>query len=167
VLTDAPLPAGRPLSGDCGPCRRCIDACPIEALRCVPYRDTTHYLGYSVVTPSGGRPRAFFVYPWKDPTTFQMLDLNTGQITTFPSGGDFFNSPGCFTWSPRSEEAFIFVMAGRIDWVDVLSGQMRVLVPKGAPPLTWAEEGIVTQWSDEVELWGEDGQMKGQILFAP
>lgn len=37
VLTDAPLPAGKPVEGTCGSCRRCIRACPVGALRAVPY----------------------------------------------------------------------------------------------------------------------------------
>jgi epoxyqueuosine reductase QueG len=37
VLTDALLPAGRPADGDCGDCRRCLEACPVDALRFTPY----------------------------------------------------------------------------------------------------------------------------------
>lgn len=32
VVTDAPLPAGRPVADGCGPCRRCVPACPTGAL---------------------------------------------------------------------------------------------------------------------------------------
>lgn len=32
VVTDAPLPPGRPVADGCGPCRRCIPACPTGAL---------------------------------------------------------------------------------------------------------------------------------------
>jgi len=32
VVTDAPLPPGRPVAEGCGPCRRCIPACPTGAL---------------------------------------------------------------------------------------------------------------------------------------
>lgn len=39
VLTDALLPAGQPISGDCGSCRRCLSACPVSALHFVPYQD--------------------------------------------------------------------------------------------------------------------------------
>lgn len=54
VLTAAPLPptkpqsapgpavhrpADRPAAGDCGPCRLCIEACPIGAIRYTPYQD--------------------------------------------------------------------------------------------------------------------------------
>jgi epoxyqueuosine reductase len=39
VLTDALLPAGTPVAGDCGSCRACIDVCPIGALRLVPYEE--------------------------------------------------------------------------------------------------------------------------------
>ncbi len=33
VLTDAPYAPGRPLEGDCGGCRACIDACPAAAVK--------------------------------------------------------------------------------------------------------------------------------------
>lgn len=39
VLTDCPLPAGEPMAGDCGRCRACLEACPVEALHFVPYQD--------------------------------------------------------------------------------------------------------------------------------
>lgn len=39
VLTDALLPAGRPFSGSCGSCQACLAACPIAALRVVPYEE--------------------------------------------------------------------------------------------------------------------------------
>lgn len=39
VLTDALLPAGRPTAGDCGDCRRCLEACPAGALRLTPYTE--------------------------------------------------------------------------------------------------------------------------------
>ncbi len=39
VLTDALLPPGEPVAGGCGRCRRCLKACPVGALRSVPYED--------------------------------------------------------------------------------------------------------------------------------
>jgi epoxyqueuosine reductase len=39
VLTDAPLPAGRPTAGDCGACRLCLESCPVRALRFTPYEE--------------------------------------------------------------------------------------------------------------------------------
>ncbi len=37
ILTDALLPAGNPLPGDCGSCQACIQACPVGALHLSPY----------------------------------------------------------------------------------------------------------------------------------
>jgi epoxyqueuosine reductase QueG len=39
VLTDALLPTGKPISGDCGSCRACITICPAKALLYVDYED--------------------------------------------------------------------------------------------------------------------------------
>ncbi|MBI0583125.1 MAG: epoxyqueuosine reductase [Methanomassiliicoccus sp.] len=40
VLTDAPLPAGRPMLGDgCGFCRACVDACPVKAFTGRAFRE--------------------------------------------------------------------------------------------------------------------------------
>jgi len=33
VLTDAPLPAGRPSKAECGSCRACIRVCPADAIK--------------------------------------------------------------------------------------------------------------------------------------
>lgn len=41
VLTDAPLPAGRPVPNRCGSCTACADACPVGAIRGVGTED--HY----------------------------------------------------------------------------------------------------------------------------
>lgn len=38
VLTDAPLPAGKPLDRGCGDCNRCVEACPTHALTGVEFR---------------------------------------------------------------------------------------------------------------------------------
>lgn len=32
ILTDLPLPVGKPMEFQCGSCRECIEACPVEAL---------------------------------------------------------------------------------------------------------------------------------------
>ena len=32
ILTDMPIPPDRPASGQCGPCRRCLEACPAGAI---------------------------------------------------------------------------------------------------------------------------------------
>ncbi|MDW5564124.1 MAG: 4Fe-4S double cluster binding domain-containing protein [Methanomassiliicoccus sp.] len=39
VLTDAPLPAGTPLSEACGFCRACVDACPAKAIKGLAFRE--------------------------------------------------------------------------------------------------------------------------------
>ncbi len=38
VLTDAPLPVGRPLDRGCGECNRCVEACPTHAFTGVEFR---------------------------------------------------------------------------------------------------------------------------------
>ena len=38
VLTDAPLPVGKPLEPQCGDCRECVDACPVHAFTGRPFR---------------------------------------------------------------------------------------------------------------------------------
>ncbi len=37
VLTDAPLEAGKPLPDGCGDCRRCVEACPVNAITGRPF----------------------------------------------------------------------------------------------------------------------------------
>lgn len=39
VLTDMPLPTGRPTRNMCGHCRACIAACPLDALRYSAFKD--------------------------------------------------------------------------------------------------------------------------------
>lgn len=39
VLTDAPLPAGKPVENRCGSCERCRDICPPGALKGVAFRE--------------------------------------------------------------------------------------------------------------------------------
>jgi len=38
VLTDAPLPPGELIECQCGPCRACVEACPVGAIRDVRFR---------------------------------------------------------------------------------------------------------------------------------
>ncbi len=40
VLTDAPLPAGEPMSDGCGFCRHCVDACPVKAIKGPAFRES-------------------------------------------------------------------------------------------------------------------------------
>ncbi len=37
VLTDAPLEAGKPIPDGCGECRRCVEACPVNAITGRPF----------------------------------------------------------------------------------------------------------------------------------
>lgn len=38
VLTDAPLPPGKPMAERCGKCRVCVEACPVAALHARPFK---------------------------------------------------------------------------------------------------------------------------------
>ncbi len=40
VLTDCELEAGNIIEGSCGDCRVCIDACPVDALKGVEFRES-------------------------------------------------------------------------------------------------------------------------------
>ena len=40
VLTDAPLSPGNPMDGECGKCRACIVACPVQALKGIEFQPT-------------------------------------------------------------------------------------------------------------------------------
>ena len=39
IMTDAPLPASKPMEPRCGFCRRCTDICPVQAIKGVTWRD--------------------------------------------------------------------------------------------------------------------------------
>ncbi len=59
VLTDAPLePAERPLDDGCGPCRRCLDDCPTDAIVAPGVVDARRCLAWIVQGP-GPIPREF------------------------------------------------------------------------------------------------------------
>ena len=51
VVTDAPLPRGRPVADGCGPCRRCIPACPTGALSEDGALDARRCLAWLVQAP--------------------------------------------------------------------------------------------------------------------
>ncbi|MGI8753432.1 MAG: tRNA epoxyqueuosine(34) reductase QueG [Acidimicrobiales bacterium] len=51
VVTDAPLPPGRPVADGCGPCRRCIPACPTGALSDDGALDARRCLAWLVQAP--------------------------------------------------------------------------------------------------------------------
>ena len=62
VLTDAPLKTGKPLDKKCGKCTRCIDACPVNALKGIEFRpedpvetrfDTRKCEGFRRTNPCG------------------------------------------------------------------------------------------------------------------
>ena len=38
VLTDAPLQAGKSLNKKCGKCKRCVEACPVKAIKGIEFR---------------------------------------------------------------------------------------------------------------------------------
>ncbi|MDQ2729467.1 MAG: tRNA epoxyqueuosine(34) reductase QueG [Actinomycetota bacterium] len=51
VVTDAPLPPGQPVADGCGPCRRCIPACPTGALSGDGALDARRCLAWLVQAP--------------------------------------------------------------------------------------------------------------------
>lgn len=56
VVTDAPLPPGVPVDDGCGPCRRCIDACPTGAIVAPGVLDARRCLAW-LVQADGVFPR--------------------------------------------------------------------------------------------------------------
>lgn len=56
VLTDAPLPADAPVADGCGPCQRCIEACPTGAIVAPGVLDARRCLAW-VVQADGVVPR--------------------------------------------------------------------------------------------------------------
>ena len=59
VITDAPLtPADGPLDDQCGPCRRCFDACPTDAIVADGVIDSNRCLAWLVQSP-GVFPREY------------------------------------------------------------------------------------------------------------
>ena len=39
LLTDMPLPAGKPMNSNCGKCRMCVRSCPVRAIRYAEFED--------------------------------------------------------------------------------------------------------------------------------
>jgi epoxyqueuosine reductase len=61
VITTAPLPAAaEPVADGCGPCRRCLDACPTGAIVAPGVVDARHCLAW-LVQATGSFPRQFRV----------------------------------------------------------------------------------------------------------
>jgi epoxyqueuosine reductase len=57
VVTDAPLPPDRPVPEGCGPCRRCLRACPTDALVAPGVLDARRCLAWLLQSPG--------VFPWE------------------------------------------------------------------------------------------------------
>ncbi len=48
ILTDMPLPAGRPMRNRCGHCQRCVAACPVKALKGASFEDRPRRIGDAI-----------------------------------------------------------------------------------------------------------------------
>ncbi len=56
ILTTFPLPPDAPLPGDCGDCRRCLNACPTQALVAANQLDSRRCISYLTVEHKGEIP---------------------------------------------------------------------------------------------------------------
>lgn len=56
ILTEIELPAAQPMAGQCGACRRCVEACPTGAISAEGFLDARRCLSYLTIEHRGPMP---------------------------------------------------------------------------------------------------------------